>query len=266
MTNDGSFVQTKTCTKCGETKPNSEFNKHASRKDGLADRCRECRRIEGAEYRKKNPNKNKEDYHKRISENPNYWADYYAANRESELKRVSDWQKANPEIRLEMHRRFRQKNPDYYREYELRDPEATRAKRRRQYEKKKDSPRWKVENTLKVGIHKSLGSSKAGRSWESLVGYTADELMRHLEKQFLPGMDWTNYGRGGWHIDHIIPRSAFNYETTDDIDFKRCWALENLQPLWEIDNIKKGAKIPGSFQPSLALAITHHHGDTTWPI
>lgn len=75
----------------------------------------------------------------------------------------------------------------------------------------------------------------------------------HLERQFLPGMTWENHGRFGWHIDHIIPLSAFNFETPDHIDFKRAWALSNLQPLWWQDNLKKRAKIEGAFQPSLAI-------------
>lgn len=87
-----------------------------------------------------------------------------------------------------------------------------------------------------------------------MVGYSVDDLMRHLERQFQPSMTWENYGRGGWHIDHKIPKSVFNYETTGDIDFKRCWALDNLQPLWEPENLSKSDKLVSSFQPSLPIA------------
>lgn len=93
----------------------------------------------------------------------------------------------------------------------------------------------------------------AGRTWESLVGYTLGDLLRHLERKFLPGMSFDNYGRNGWEVDHIIPRSAFNYNSAEDIDFKRCWALENLQPIWRKDNQRKGAKLSEPFQPSLAI-------------
>ena len=87
----------------------------------------------------------------------------------------------------------------------------------------------------------SLHGSKAGRRWESLVGYTLADLMRHLEARFQLGMTWENYGKHGWVIDHIVPKSAFHYLTADDPDFKRCWALDNLQPLWFEDNRRKGA-------------------------
>lgn len=78
--------------------------------------------------------------------------------------------------------------------------------------------------------------------WESLVGYTVTDLMTHLEKQFRFGMTWENYGKW-WHIDHIIPLSRLNYTSYLDPEFKQAWALSNLQPLWKIDNLRKGAKL-----------------------
>jgi len=65
------------------------------------------------------------------------------------------------------------------------------------------------------------------------VGFTTLELMGHLEAQFKEGMSWDNYGRNGWHIDHICPISSFKFTSYNDKDFKECWSLENLQPLWE---------------------------------
>ncbi len=55
-------------------------------------------------------------------------------------------------------------------------------------------------------------------------------------------MSWENYG-SYWWLDHIKPRSSFNYESPDDKELKECWALENLQPLEKIANIRKGNKI-----------------------
>ena len=73
-----------------------------------------------------------------------------------------------------------------------------------------------------------------------LLGYTADELRARLETQFLSGMNWDNYGLYGdkWHVDHIKPVSAFNLPD----QLIECFALENLQPLWAIDNLTKHAK------------------------
>ena len=57
-------------------------------------------------------------------------------------------------------------------------------------------------------------------------------------------MSWENYG-SYWHIDHIKPDSRFIYESVEDIEFKKCWALSNLQPLKAEDNLKKSNKWNG---------------------
>jgi hypothetical protein len=74
-----------------------------------------------------------------------------------------------------------------------------------------------------------------------LVGYDVIELKRHLEEQFVDGMSWENYGE--WHIDHIKPLSSFNITDINSDEFKKCWSLSNLQPLWAKDNLKKYNKI-----------------------
>jgi hypothetical protein len=71
-----------------------------------------------------------------------------------------------------------------------------------------------------------------------LVGCTKAELMLHLEKQFLSGMSWENYGPT-WHVDHIRPCASFNLVDPDEQ--KACFHFSNLQPLWGKENREKGA-------------------------
>lgn len=105
----------------------------------------------------------------------------------------------------------------------------------------KEEPRYRLDRNMGRLIWFELTTQKNGSKWQSLTGYTIDELMIHIEKQFTSGMTWSNYGE--WHIDHIIPRSLFNYTRPAHKGFKECWALSNLQPLWAGDNIIKGNKI-----------------------
>lgn len=94
-----------------------------------------------------------------------------------------------------------------------------------------------VKDSLKCkGEH-----GKRGRHWEDLVGFTLDELKAHLESQFVNGMGWHN--RKKWHIDHIIPVNSYDYEKAEDDNFKKCWRLENLRPLWASENISKSDKL-----------------------
>jgi hypothetical protein len=57
------------------------------------------------------------------------------------------------------------------------------------------------------------------------------------------------------------PITAFNFNTPEDIDFKRCWALSNLQPLWARDNLSKQNKLIKPFQPSLLLRLPNEIPD-----
>jgi hypothetical protein len=102
------------------------------------------------------------------------------------------------------------------------------------------SPSYRINDTLKVQIRQSLRGEKRGRSWESLVGYTLADLIAHLQSKLLPGMTLNNHGE--WHIDHIRPLCSFQFQTPDDPQFREAWALTNLQPLWAVDNLKKGGR------------------------
>ncbi len=119
------------------------------------------------------------------------------------------------------------------------------------------NPKARIDNMMKARISISLknGRGKNGQRWESLVGYQLSDLITHLQKKFKFGMTLENYGHGEgkWTIDHIIPKSVFNYKNPEDVDFKKCWGLKNLQPMWYLENVRKGAKLDKSFQPSLCL-------------
>lgn len=95
--------------------------------------------------------------------------------------------------------------------------------------------------SVSVLVRRSLGKNKSGRSWEALVGYSLADIQFHLERQFVKGMTWENYG-SDWHVDHILPRSMFAFDSAEHPDFAACWALSNLRPLWATDNRKKNAK------------------------
>jgi hypothetical protein len=106
-------------------------------------------------------------------------------------------------------------------------------------EKSKDA-KYNLSNRMRCRLWGSI-RNKGGRSWEKLLGYSILDLMKHIESLFKDDMSWENIGK--WHIDHIVPIASFNYSSTEDDDFKRCWSLNNLQPLWALENISKGARI-----------------------
>ena len=79
-------------------------------------------------------------------------------------------------------------------------------------------------------------------STRKMVGCDTETLKRHLESLFCEGMGWHNKNK--WHIDHIIPLASAKSE--DEI--LRLCHYTNLQPLWAIDNLRKGNKIIWQYQ------------------
>ncbi len=113
---------------------------------------------------------------------------------------------------------------------------------RRCYLKQREQVEFRLNRSMRAQIYAALGKGRIVGRWQDRVGYTLAELRRHLERQFDKGMTWANMGRGGWHIDHIVPLVSFVFTDTADPEFRAAWALANLRPLWELENISKGAK------------------------
>ncbi len=212
----------KRCTRCGEIKNVSEF----SGKKKLECRCKVCARADAKAYRIANQDKVKESqkvyrYINRDRRNEQRRA-WYKTNRSKALAYCKKWNKANREWH-----------------------------NNRQKELRKNDLKIRLNINMGNSIRKSIRSGKGKEHWEGIVGYTIENLKRHLEKKFKQGMSWENYGK--WHIDHIVPISVWNFETPEHEDFKRCWALKNLQPLWAEENLKKRAKLTCHFQPFFAF-------------
>jgi len=106
------------------------------------------------------------------------------------------------------------------------------------------NPSYRLSVNIGNSIYQSLRSKKGGRKWEKLVGYTLDDLIKRLSSKLTGEMTWENYGPV-WHIDHVRPKSWFKYVDDNDLQFKECWALFNLQPKLKFDNISKSNRFVG---------------------
>jgi len=97
----------------------------------------------------------------------------------------------------------------------------------------------RITSRLSRGIRRSFKGIISEWTWD-VLDFTKEDFVKRFESLFTDGMSWENMGE--WHIDHIRPKASF--KQMDNIvskDFKECWALENLQPLWESDNCSKGS-------------------------
>ncbi|MBA7591122.1 hypothetical protein ES708_33273 [subsurface metagenome] len=218
----------KRCNKCKQIKPVRQFYKHKRNKDGYYFQCKDCVNDYYKSWKENNPKKVKMIQSKYAKNNP-----------EKESKRAINWQKNNPKKVKEIKKRFKENNPRYMENYRKNNSENIRK-----YLKKwLLNPRNKLSHNISVLMNRSLKRNKNNKHWEIIVNFTLQDLIAHLEKQFRDGMNWQNMGK--WQIDHIRPISRFDFNSYEDSEFRKCWALSNLQPLWAFENISKGNKIGG---------------------
>lgn len=106
--------------------------------------------------------------------------------------------------------------------------------------KRLQEPHFKMRMSLSNRLNSALKSKglKKTLTTMELTGSTLSDLRDHLESQFKEGMTWQNYGKTGWHIDHIKPCVLFDLSEIDQQ--KLCFHFKNLQPLWYWENFEKG--------------------------
>lgn len=230
---------TKKCTKCGEEKPATTEFFHANKggKHGLRGMCIPCWRERTRELIKRpEVAKNRREATKKYIESG------------MNAKRNREWRKNNPQSAKLSAMKWKSKNKDRIRETALmcrqKNREVYREKQRRSDARLQTQPYHVIKKRFKARLRQMIKGVSFGPS-EKLFGFTRNELLQHIENRFAPDMSWEALVRGEIHIDHIRPVSSFNIKSIDDPDFKICWSLDNLQPLWAKDNYLKGAKIDG---------------------
>jgi hypothetical protein len=233
----------KVCVACKKEKSLDEFSPDKRHADGKMSQCRDCRRIytRGWARDHRNPERDRAACRRWREKNP----DKVLANNVR-------WRKEKPEILREASRKWKLTNPEKNRVC-TQKWNAENVERRRWHRRKlRSTLRGRLNSNISTAICNSLkGRKKTGRHWEGLVGFTLEQVKSGLERQFTGGMTWENYGL--WHIDHKIPITAFNFDNPEDYDFRRCWALSNLQPLWAKENMSKKDKVEIPFQPALSF-------------
>lgn len=106
--------------------------------------------------------------------------------------------------------------------------------------RRKENPSIRVLHSLRVRINQVLHGLSKSTNTLNLLGCTVLEWRQWLEFQFQDGMTWENYGQV-WEIDHVLPCASFDLSLPEQQ--KECFHFANTQPLFVLDNTRKGASV-----------------------
>lgn len=173
---------------------------------------------------------------------------YYLRNRERILARGSAYTKQNKLAACDRVKRYQKKYPERVRErarkYRERNPEKVRiSKRLAQRRLMAKSLQARLKHNLRTRLGAALkANTKSGQTLK-MLGCSIEDFKIYIESLWSSGMNWGNYGLGEnkWQIDHIMPCAVFDLEKPEHQ--RRCFHFSNMQPMWQVENYKKGAKI-----------------------
>lgn len=219
-------MKNRICTKCHKRKKITEFNKDKRYTNDYRGQCKECMK----KYNQKRYQRIKEELKKQHK--------IYRANNKTKIAESNKkYQIKNKNKIKEYHKKYYQKNIKKIKEYK----EKYKKRRNKSVkEKRKNNINFKLKNNLRIRIYKVLKGINKSKSTMKLVGCSISHLKQYLQKQFKKRMSWKNYGKYGWHIDHIIPCCSFDLSKPSEQ--RKCFNYINLQPLWAEENLRKGRK------------------------
>jgi hypothetical protein len=239
----------KVCTICQEEKVLEDFTfDKGNTKDGRRASCKECCRKKNAEYIKANPDKklesDKKSYEKLKEKKLAQKKEYYLIKREEILLKRKEYAANNKEkisIKNKEYREthledLRYKNKMYHRE------NAKKLTEKRQ-ERIDSTPLRQFKERIRLLTKNAfyrLKHNKAKRT-HAILGADWEIIKEHIVSQFNDGMTWEHFIAGDIHIDHIQPLASAKSEE----ELVALCHYKNLQPLWALDNLKKGATFDG---------------------
>ena len=230
------------CSKCNSSQEDfSHWGYAKEREIYICPSCKKARKqLKLKEYREKNTDKiakQRQEYRKihkeRLCEESKK---YYHQNREKKLAQRKlarldpnsayyQWNLKNREKARLAAKEYRKKEGFYERNWLYTQ------------KRKKEDVHFMLSVVLRSQVSSLIKNLKKSDQTIPLLGCSISEFKNHLESTWQEGMSWENYGRNGWHIDHIRPRCTFDLSLEEDQ--RVCFHYTNLRALWAKDNLSR---------------------------
>jgi hypothetical protein len=269
MTANGDSTPVKTCTKCGQRKPVTEFTKDKQKADGLRPSCKACKHEWSVKYYEATKERQSAYAKAWAAANPEKKKAnkkrYYARHAEEVKAKVQAWRSKNlekvracdaaryrgdPEGQRARVAAYRAKNPEKVKSYSAKYREANREK------VKAASAKWRSNNPDRVRAMAIEWRKKNPDANRVKVQNRRSRKIRNggkLSKDIAEKLFVLQKGKcpccqqplgGDYHIDHIVPL-ALGGTNTDD----------NVQLLRSTCNQQKHAKHPVEFMQSRGFLL-----------
>jgi hypothetical protein len=194
------------CGKCKMYKNIISFGYSKNTWDKLKPTCKPCLKKynlehidEKREYNKKYWQETKKQQYEKCKK----W-------REENLERVKEnmkkWLEKNKEYKKQKDKEYREKHKEQYRENHKNWVTANYI--RMKNENGVEFLNYKIKSNIGRRIREILGQNKSEKSLV-YVGCSLDKLKIHLEKSWVDGMTWENYGRIFFHVRHLTCNTPF---------------------------------------------------------
>lgn len=212
----------KKCIRCGLKLSLDNFVKNKNKPDGHHVVCKPCTKI--------------------------YKANYYKENKEKILRQFKERYAENPEKYRELERCRRNEDPELYKKRALGYQKANKDKvntrhRRWESEQRKSNEQYKMRAFIRQNLNNALKRDSVNCIAVQHLGCSISFYKDYLSKQFKGDMSWENRGVV-WSVDHISPLSAF--DLTDSGQLEKACHYTNTQPLYIVENNKKGGANRGT--------------------
>lgn len=214
-------MNTKKCSKCKETKELEDFSFKSVKDGSKLPHCKSCQNLYYQSKKEELKKQNRDNYHSKMKD------------------------ESFRELRKIQHKNYYNDNKDKISDHRS-SPEERKKTNEYYKNKRKNDVNFLIRSNTSSRIRTALKRNKFTSS-EYLLGCSVQELRDYMESLWLDGMSWDNYGNPNgdhtdcWHMDHIIPCNSFDLTRIDQQII--CFHYTNMQPLWAIDNLRKGDTI-----------------------
>ena len=195
----------KSCSRCHSSKPETEFVRQATHRDGLTSDCKACRKIVAEQYNAAHPEVAKARRRR-----------WFEKNRDKVYAQTKEWRESHPETvkRMKYNNRHKPENAAKIRKWDrARSTEKNRRYRELNLEKTKAlQKRWWERNPLKIVEYRHRRRALVKKSGGSFSVSEWKELLERYDNKCLACGSTDRLT-----ADHVLPLSKGGRNTIDNI-------------------------------------------------